>query len=65
MLNIRLVKTLQELESVYRLRYQVYIKELGADMKYADHLSQELCKPWDATGEVDDQFQLIKKEVLI
>ncbi len=65
MLNIRLVKTLQELESVYRLRYQVYIEELSADMKYVDHLSQELCKPWDATGEVDDQFQLIKKEVLI
>ncbi len=51
MLDIRLVKTPQELESVYRLRYQVYVEELGAAMEYADHSAQELCEPWDATGE--------------
>ncbi len=65
MLDIRLVKTPQELESVYRLRYQVYVEELGATMEYVDHLSQELCEPWNATGEEGDQFQSIKKEEVL
>lgn len=50
MLSIRLANTQEELQAIYRLRYQVYVEELGADMKYAHHHLKELCEPWDATG---------------
>ena len=51
MLDIRVATTPEELHAIYRLRYQVYVEEIGAEMEYADHQAKELCEPWDATGE--------------
>lgn len=51
MLDIRVVTTPEELHAIYRLRYQVYVEEIGARMEYANHQTKELCEPWDATGE--------------
>ena len=51
MLDIHVATTPEELHAIYRLRYQVYVEEIGAEMEYADHQSKELCEPWDATGE--------------
>ena len=51
MIEIRLATTPHELTQIAQLRYAVYVEELGATMEYADHSSQELCEPWDATGE--------------
>lgn len=51
MLDIHIATTQAELQAIYRLRYQVYVEELGATMEYADHSTQELCEPWDETGE--------------
>ncbi len=62
MLDIRLVKTPQELESVYRLRYQVYVEELGATMEYADHQQKVLHDEWDKTADIIGAWQ---DEVLV
>lgn len=51
MLDIHIATTQAELQAIYRLRYQVYVEELGATMEYANHSTQELCEPWDETGE--------------
>lgn len=50
-MDIHIATTPEELQAIYRLRYQVYVEELGATMEYADHEARELCEPWDATGE--------------
>jgi|GEM_PF-3741425 N-acyl-L-homoserine lactone synthetase len=39
-MEVRLVKTPEEKEAVYRLRYQVYVEEMGLDQFYADHLKK-------------------------
>ena len=51
MLDIHVATTPEELHAIYRLRYQVYVEEIGAEMEYADHQAKELCEPWDASGE--------------
>lgn len=51
MLDIRVATTPEELHAIYRLRYQVYVEEIGAEMEYADHQAKKLCEPWDASGE--------------
>ena len=57
MLDIRLVKTPQELESVFRLRYQVYVEELRAKMEYADHQQKILHDEWDKTADIIGAWQ--------
>lgn len=61
MRDIQIAIIQAELQAIFQLRYQVSVEELGADMKYADHSSQELCEPRDATSEERDQFQSIKR----
>ncbi len=51
MLDIHIATTETELQAIYRLRYQVYVEELGADMEHANHQVRELCEPWDAVGD--------------
>lgn len=51
MIEIKLVTNPQDLQKVFRLRYAVYVEELGAEMEYADHQRKELREPWDETGD--------------
>ncbi|HMV51645.1 MAG TPA: GNAT family N-acyltransferase, partial [Blastocatellia bacterium] len=51
MIEIKLINNPQELQQVFRLRYAVYIEELGAEMEFADHERKELREPWDETGD--------------
>jgi predicted GNAT family N-acyltransferase len=57
MLSIRLAKTEEELQAVYRLRYQVYVEELGATMEYADHQQKALSDEWDKTADIIGAWQ--------
>jgi len=50
MIEIRLIEHPADLQQVFRLRYAVYVEELGAAMKHADHQLKELHEPWDETG---------------
>jgi len=37
MLHIRLAQTSEEKEKVFKLRYQIYLEEMGYLQKYANH----------------------------
>ncbi len=52
MIRIGLIKTEQELQQVFRLRYDVYVEELGATMEHADHQHKALHDDWDATADI-------------
>lgn len=51
MIEIKLIDNPQDLQQVFRLRYAVYVEELGAEMEYADHQRKEVHEPWDDTGD--------------
>ncbi len=51
MIQIKLIDNQQDLQQVFRLRYAVYVEELGAEMEHADHQRKEVCEPWDETGD--------------
>jgi predicted GNAT family N-acyltransferase len=51
-LTIRLAKTDEEYDAAYRLRYQVYVKELGYKQSFANHTRQIVQDPLDATATV-------------
>ncbi|MFN8002651.1 MAG: hypothetical protein U0X75_16725 [Acidobacteriota bacterium] len=51
MIEIKLINNPQDLQQVFRLRYAVYVEELGAEMEYADHERKEVREPWDETGD--------------
>ena len=52
MIRIGLVKTEAELQQVFRLRYDVYVEEMGATMEHADHQAKALYDEWDATADI-------------
>lgn len=49
MIQIKLIDNPQDLQQVFRLRYAVYVEELGAGMKRADHRCQQVREPQDET----------------
>lgn len=51
MIQIKLIDNQQDLQQVFRLRYAVYVEELGAEMEYADHERKEVREPCDDTGD--------------
>jgi len=51
-IQIRKVRTTSEREAVFRLRYEVYIEELGRTQRYADHAARTIEEPLDACGNV-------------
>jgi GNAT superfamily N-acetyltransferase len=51
-LQIRQARTPAELQAVYRLRYEVYVEELGRVQRYADHETRQVVEPLDQTGRV-------------
>ena len=52
MIRIGLIQTEEELQQVFRLRYDVYVEELGATMEHADHQHKALHDEWDATADI-------------
>lgn len=51
MIEIKLINNPQDLQQVFRLRYEIYVEELGAEMEHADHGRKEVHEPWDDTGD--------------
>jgi len=57
MIRIGLVQTEEERRQVFRLRYEVYVAELGATMAHADHRARSLQDEWDATADLIGAWQ--------
>lgn len=55
-LSIRQVTNSCERESVFRLRYAVYVEELDREARHADHDNRRLEEPLDASGAVFGAF---------
>jgi hypothetical protein len=51
-IDIRKARTQSDLDAVFRLRYAVYIEELGRMQRYADHDARTICEPLDRTGHL-------------
>jgi GNAT superfamily N-acetyltransferase len=50
--DVRLARSAADREAVYRLRYRVYVEELGFQQVYADHERKTVQDPLDATAIV-------------
>lgn len=48
--SIRIVTTDDDLRSVFRFRYDVYVSEMGRSSKHADHSTKQLQHPLDSTA---------------
>lgn len=51
-IEIRKVRTTSEAGAVFRLRYEVYIEELGRTQRYANHTARTIEEPLDACANV-------------
>ena len=50
--GIHLARTEDEKRAVYRLRYDVYVEEMGRYRTVADHENRLLVEPEDETGRI-------------
>lgn len=50
--EIKRAESGDELEAVFRFRYDVYVRELGRRQRYADSLRRWVCEPLDERGHV-------------
>ncbi|HEY9812940.1 MAG TPA: GNAT family N-acetyltransferase [Candidatus Sericytochromatia bacterium] len=57
MLEIRLAKTPKEKEQVFKLRYQIYVEELGYTQHYVDHKHKILEEPLDKSANIFAAYQ--------
>ncbi len=57
MFEIKVKHTKQELNEVYKLRYTVYVEELGYHNPYASHKSKILKDPLDSSGQLFGYFK--------
>ncbi|MEG3903285.1 GNAT family N-acetyltransferase [Microcoleus sp. B4-C5] len=57
MLEIRLAQTPEEKEQVFKLRYQIYVEELGYSQHYADQQQQKIEEPLDRSGNIFGAFK--------
>ena len=55
-IDIRLPATETEFEAVYRLRYDVYVAELGYSQRYADHVRRRIVEPMDDSASLLGAF---------
>jgi GNAT superfamily N-acetyltransferase len=46
-IEIRKVRTESEASAIFRLRYEVYVEELGRSQRYADHAARSVAEPLD------------------
>lgn len=51
-IEIRKVRTASEARAVFRLRYEVYVEELGRTQRHADHVARTIEEPLDACANV-------------
>jgi hypothetical protein len=51
-IEIRKVRTTSEARAVFRLRYEVYVEELGRTQRHADHAARTIEEPLDACANV-------------
>lgn len=51
-IEIRLAKTREELDAIYRLRYEVYVEEMHRTQRYADHGRKMIIDPLDINSFV-------------
>ena len=52
MLEIRLAETPEEKEQVFRLRYQIYVEEIGYNLKYTNHNNEKIEETLDNSGNI-------------
>ena len=45
--TIRFATTEEELETIYRFRYAIYVEEMHRKQEYADHQAKRICDPLD------------------
>jgi predicted GNAT family N-acyltransferase len=50
--DVRVCKTETELQSVQRLRYEIYVEEMGRPQPHADHVNRRITDDLDAHGHV-------------
>ena len=55
--HIRVVRSEADMLAVARLRYEIYIKEMGKSQRYADHDAREIREPLDAMGVILAGFE--------
>lgn len=48
--SFRVARSASEREAIYKLRYRVYVEEMGRNQKWADHPSRRIEEPLDAKG---------------
>jgi predicted GNAT family N-acyltransferase len=56
LLEIRLAETAEEREQVFRLRYKVYIEEMGKTSHYADDKHKTIIEPLDSSAKIFAAF---------
>jgi hypothetical protein len=49
-ITIRIAKSREDLEKLYRFRYAIYVEEMQRSQRYADHLRKRIEEPLDATA---------------
>ena len=55
-IDIRRPATEEEFEAIYRLRYNVYVTELGYSQRYADHVRRRIVEPMDTSASLLGAF---------
>jgi predicted GNAT family N-acyltransferase len=56
MLEIRLVETDEEREQVFKLRYKVFVEEMGKTPHHANHQHKTLIEPLDSSANIFSAF---------
>ena len=57
MFEIRLATTAEEREQVFKLRYSIYVEEMGKSQHYADHKHKKVEEPLDSSANIFAAFQ--------
>lgn len=57
MWEIKLAETTEEREQVFRLRYDVYVEEMGRNLLYADHKHKRLEEALDGSAKIFAAYQ--------
>jgi len=56
-IEIRLAQTEEELEAIYRFRYEIYVEELGYILAHTDHERKKIADPLDKTARIIGAFE--------
>lgn len=62
MLTVKIASTQEERNEIYKLRYEIYVKEIGLKQTYACHASETVSEPLDENACLF--FAKIKDEVV-